>query len=372
MDGLNGGERRRVSPLHWVTGVEYDPLSTVTAKSATKICIRAQKDVHHGRASATMGAMNKRELAKAVAVQADVELKTVITVIDGFTDVVTAVVSKGEPVSIPGFAKFVKVNRAGAHGSQPGNGRSHPDQGVQEGAHHAGEGVQGCGPGTRHGTQAGQGCVPDQRRRRRRRGQDRCSGCRQEGSGPSPPRRHRPAKRRPARKAPAKRAPAERTANEDREKVASRPVPESGPACCFGGGQVRWTNRGPGGGSRRGGGCVPNHSPTGPSTEPHPTGCRRTIPPTRRSSSAHAEALRAGVRHLRRLALRADRAHGRLPRPARLLLRFRLPALPLPAVSPEACLPAEVCPYAPELHPAYAERSRHERHLTGSWMVVGI
>ena len=57
-----------------------------------------------------MGAMNKRELAKAVAVQADVELKTVITVIDGFTDVVTAVVSKGEPVSIPGFAKFVKVN----------------------------------------------------------------------------------------------------------------------------------------------------------------------------------------------------------------------------------------------------------------------
>ena len=72
-----------------------------------------------GRASATMGAMNKRELAKAVAVQADVELKTVVSVIDGFTDVVTAVVPKGEPVSIPGFAKFVKVNRAAAHGSQP-------------------------------------------------------------------------------------------------------------------------------------------------------------------------------------------------------------------------------------------------------------
>jgi len=66
-----------------------------------------------------MGAMNKRELAKAVAVQADVELKTVITVIDGFTDVVTAVVSKGEPVSIPGFAKFVKVNRAARMGRNP-------------------------------------------------------------------------------------------------------------------------------------------------------------------------------------------------------------------------------------------------------------
>src|SRR6202451_2430787 len=76
------------------------------------------------RASATMGAMNKRELAKAVAVQADVELKTVITVIDGFTDVVTAVVSKGEPVAIPGFAKFVKVDRAARMGRNPATGES--------------------------------------------------------------------------------------------------------------------------------------------------------------------------------------------------------------------------------------------------------
>src|SRR5580658_10454094 len=77
-----------------------------------------------GRASATMGVMNKSELAKAVAVQADVELKTVITVIDGFTDVVTAVVSKGEPVSIPGFAKFVKVNRAARMGRNPATGEA--------------------------------------------------------------------------------------------------------------------------------------------------------------------------------------------------------------------------------------------------------
>src|ERR1700678_4366306 len=77
-----------------------------------------------GRASAIMGAMNKRELAKAVAVQADVELKTVVSVIDGFTDVVTAVVSKGEPVSIPGFAKFVKVNRAARMGRNPATGEA--------------------------------------------------------------------------------------------------------------------------------------------------------------------------------------------------------------------------------------------------------
>src|SRR5271156_6035567 len=77
-----------------------------------------------GRASATMVDMNKRELAKAVAVQADVELKTVVSVIDGFTEVVTAVVSKGEPVSIPGFAKFVKVNRAARMGRNPATGEA--------------------------------------------------------------------------------------------------------------------------------------------------------------------------------------------------------------------------------------------------------
>ena len=66
--------------------------------------------------------MNKRELAKAVAVQADVDLKTVTAVLDGFTDVVTTVVSKGEPVAITGFAKFAKVQRAARWGRNPATG----------------------------------------------------------------------------------------------------------------------------------------------------------------------------------------------------------------------------------------------------------
>jgi DNA-binding protein HU-beta len=77
-----------------------------------------------GHASATMDAMNKRELSRAVAVQADVELKTVTTVIESFTEVVTAVVSKGEPVSIPGFAKFVKVDRPARMGRNPATGEA--------------------------------------------------------------------------------------------------------------------------------------------------------------------------------------------------------------------------------------------------------
>jgi DNA-binding protein HU-beta len=76
------------------------------------------------RASVTMGAMNKRELAKAVAVQSDVELKTVVNVIEGFTEVVTAVVAKGEPISIPGFAKFVKVDRPARMGRNPATGEA--------------------------------------------------------------------------------------------------------------------------------------------------------------------------------------------------------------------------------------------------------
>ena len=71
-----------------------------------------------------MCTMNKRDLAKSVAVQADVELKTVTAVLDGFTDVVTAVVSKGEPISIPGFAKFVKVDRAARMGRNPATGET--------------------------------------------------------------------------------------------------------------------------------------------------------------------------------------------------------------------------------------------------------
>jgi len=71
-----------------------------------------------------MGAMNKRELARAVAVQANVELKTVVSVLDGFTDVITAVVAKGEPVAISGFAKFVKVDRPARMGRNPATGEA--------------------------------------------------------------------------------------------------------------------------------------------------------------------------------------------------------------------------------------------------------
>ena len=63
--------------------------------------------------------MNRRDLVLAVSTQTGVERRQVDSVLSGFTQVVTAVVSKGEPVSISGFAKFVKVDRPARMGRNP-------------------------------------------------------------------------------------------------------------------------------------------------------------------------------------------------------------------------------------------------------------
>jgi DNA-binding protein HU-beta len=63
--------------------------------------------------------VNRRDLVLAVSTQTGVERREVDSVLLGFTQVVTAVVSKGEPVSISGFAKFVKVDRPARMGRNP-------------------------------------------------------------------------------------------------------------------------------------------------------------------------------------------------------------------------------------------------------------
>ena len=68
--------------------------------------------------------MNKRELANAVAAHTGVDKKTVDQVLSGFTDVVSAVVSKGEPVAISGFCKFAKVERPARMGRNPATGEA--------------------------------------------------------------------------------------------------------------------------------------------------------------------------------------------------------------------------------------------------------
>jgi DNA-binding protein HU-beta len=68
--------------------------------------------------------MNRRELIKSVAVQCDTDVRTVDEIFRGLTDVITAVVSKGEPVAISGFAKFAKVERPARMGRNPATGEA--------------------------------------------------------------------------------------------------------------------------------------------------------------------------------------------------------------------------------------------------------
>jgi DNA-binding protein HU-beta len=68
--------------------------------------------------------MNRRDLVKAIAAQTETDVKTVDAVLKGFTDVTTAVVSKGEPVAITGFCKFAKVERAARMGRNPATGEA--------------------------------------------------------------------------------------------------------------------------------------------------------------------------------------------------------------------------------------------------------
>ncbi len=68
--------------------------------------------------------MNRRELIRAVAAYTADDVKHVEAVISGVTDVITAVVAKGEPVTIQGFAKFAKVERAARMGRNPRTGEA--------------------------------------------------------------------------------------------------------------------------------------------------------------------------------------------------------------------------------------------------------
>jgi len=66
--------------------------------------------------------VNRRELVTAVATQTGTETKVVDGVLRGFTDVILATVSKGDPVVLTGFAKFSKVQTKARMGRNPATG----------------------------------------------------------------------------------------------------------------------------------------------------------------------------------------------------------------------------------------------------------
>jgi DNA-binding protein HU-beta len=142
--------------------------------------------------------MNKRELAKAVAVQADIDLKTVTTVLDGFTDVVTTVVSKGEPVAITGFAKFARVERSARWGRNPATGEQIRIKASKKARITPVKAFKDAVMGPAGAPKLKKGAYPTNE-----------AAVKAAGTAGAPVKRA-PAKRAPAKRAPAKRAPAKR------------------------------------------------------------------------------------------------------------------------------------------------------------------
>ena len=68
--------------------------------------------------------MNKKELATAIAEDMDTDRKSAEAFLASFIDVVTATVANGEPITITGFAKFARVERAARMGRNPGTGEA--------------------------------------------------------------------------------------------------------------------------------------------------------------------------------------------------------------------------------------------------------
>jgi DNA-binding protein HU-beta len=66
--------------------------------------------------------LNRSQLVKAVAAHTGHDVKAVDATLRGFTEVVTAVTSKGEAVAISGFAKFARVERQARMGRNPATG----------------------------------------------------------------------------------------------------------------------------------------------------------------------------------------------------------------------------------------------------------
>src|SRR6266567_2115856 len=68
--------------------------------------------------------MNRRELVNAIAAHTGHNSKDVDAILAGFTDVVTAVAAKGEPVVLSGFAKFVRRDAPARMGRNPATGEA--------------------------------------------------------------------------------------------------------------------------------------------------------------------------------------------------------------------------------------------------------
>ena len=68
--------------------------------------------------------MNRRELVLALSERLEVDRKTADAALAAVVEEITAQVAKGETVSIPGFAKFARIDRPARQGRNPATGET--------------------------------------------------------------------------------------------------------------------------------------------------------------------------------------------------------------------------------------------------------
>jgi DNA-binding protein HU-beta len=68
--------------------------------------------------------LNRSQLVKAVAAHTGQDTRAVDATLKGLTDVITGVTAKGEVITISGFAKFARVERAARMGRNPATGEA--------------------------------------------------------------------------------------------------------------------------------------------------------------------------------------------------------------------------------------------------------
>jgi DNA-binding protein HU-beta len=66
--------------------------------------------------------VNRSQLVKAVAAHTGQDARSVDATMKGLTDVIMGVASKGEPITISGFAKFARVETKARMGRNPATG----------------------------------------------------------------------------------------------------------------------------------------------------------------------------------------------------------------------------------------------------------
>lgn len=68
--------------------------------------------------------MNRKELATAISEDLETDRKSADEFLGSFIEVVTSTVASGEPITITGFAKFARVERAARMGRNPQTGEA--------------------------------------------------------------------------------------------------------------------------------------------------------------------------------------------------------------------------------------------------------